>query len=98
MNPIEHALRLMDTDQAFLGVGLGAFAVIVAVVATVRRSIEGGFRWIPAVLIMCSGFLAGAVIVETSYYSWYRHRCVLHSSDIDECFDGDGRRLHDEGY
>jgi len=25
------------------------------------------------------------VIVEASYYSWYRHRCVLHGSDIDEC-------------
>ncbi|HKY77315.1 MAG TPA: hypothetical protein VJS45_14305 [Acidimicrobiia bacterium] len=98
MNPIEQALRLMDTDQAFLGVGLAALAVVVAVVAAVRRSIEDGFRWIPAVLIMGAGFLAGAVIVETSYYSWYRHRCVLHSSDIDECFDADGKRLHDEGY
>lgn len=98
MNPIEHALRLMDTEQAALGVGLAALAVIVAVVIVIRRSIEEGFRWVPALLIMCAGFLSGAVIVEASYHSWYRHRCVLHSSDIDECFDKDGKRLHDEGY
>jgi hypothetical protein len=98
MNPIEHALRLMDTEQAALGVGLAALAVVFAAAIVVRRSREEGFRWIPALLIMCVGLLAGAVIVEASYYSWYRHRCVLHSSDIDECFDKDGKRLHDEGY
>jgi hypothetical protein len=66
-------------------------------VIVVRRAIAEGFRWVPALLIMCAGFLAGAVIVEASYYSWYRHRCVLHSSDIDECFGEDGKRLHHEG-
>ena len=90
MNPIEHAFRLMNTEQAGLGVALAALAVVVAVVIVVRRAIAEGFRWVPALLIMCAGFLAGAVIVEASYYSWYRHRCVLHSSDIDECYDKGG--------
>jgi len=90
MNPIEHAFRLMNTEQAGLGVALAALAVVVAVVIVVRRAGAEGFRWVPALLIMCAGFLAGAVIVEASYYSWYRHRCVLHSSDIDECYDKGG--------
>ena len=98
MNPIEHALRLMNTTQAGVGLGLAALAVVVAVAIVVRRARAEGFRWGPALLIMCAGFLAGAVIVEGSYYSWYRHRCVLHSSDIPECFGEDGKRLHDKGY
>ena len=85
MNPIDHALRLLDTQQALVGVGLAALAVVVALVIVARRALEDGIRFIPALLIVFAGFLAGAVIVEASYYSWYRHRCVLHHSDIDAC-------------
>jgi hypothetical protein len=95
MDPIGHALRLMNTTQAGLGVGLAALAVMIAVAIVVRRRVRERIRWIPALLIVCAGFLAGAVIIEATYYSWYRHRCVDHSSDIDECFDKDGKRLHE---
>ena len=98
MNPIDHAFRLMDTLEAGLGLGLAAIAVVIAAGIAFRRAIDGRIRWVPALLIVAAGFLAGAVIVEASYYSWYRHRCVHHSSDIDECFGEDGKRLHDEGY
>lgn len=97
MNPIEHALRLMQTEQASMGVGLAALAALVAVGIVVRRWLAEGIRWAPALLIVGAGVLAGSVIVEATYYSWYRHRCVAHSSDIDECFDEDGKRLHREG-
>lgn len=98
MNPIEHALRLLHTEQAFLGVGLAALAVVVAVVIVVRRWLLKGIRWAPALLIVSGGFLAGAVTVEATYHSWYRHRCVAHTSDIDECFDEEGKRLHHKDY
>jgi hypothetical protein len=88
MNPIDHAFRLMDTQQASLAVGLAAVAVVIAAGIAFRRVLDGSIRWIPALLIVAAGFLAGAVIVEASYYAWYRHRCVLHSSDIDECSGG----------
>jgi hypothetical protein len=95
MDPIGHALRLMNTTQAGLGVGLAALVVVIAVAIAVRRRARQRTGWIPVLLIVCTGFLAGAVIIETTYSSWYRHRCVDHSSDIDECFGKDGKRLHE---
>ena len=90
MNPIEHAIRLHDTNGAFLGVWLAAAAVVVTAVLVVRRARERGFRLIPvAALVVSAGLLVGVVGVESAYYSWYRHRCVLHGSDIDECSDKD---------
>ena len=85
---------MRNTTQAGLGVGLAVLAVVIAVAIVVRRRARERIRWIPALLIVCAGFLAGAVIVEATYYSWYRHRCVDHGSDIDECYDEDGKRLH----
>ena len=98
MNPIEHAFRLMATEQAGLALGLAAVAVVIAASVAFRRVLDGSIRWAPALLIVSAGFLAGAVIVEATYYAWYKHRCVDHTSDIDECFDKDGERLHHEGY
>lgn len=94
MDPIGHASRLMNTTQAGLGVGLAACAVVIAIAIAVRHRARERTGWIPALLIVSAGFLAGAVIVEATYYSWYRHRCVLHGSDIDECYGKDGQRLH----
>jgi hypothetical protein len=98
MNPIDHAFRLMATQEAFVAVGLAAVAVVIAAGIAFRHVLDGRMRWIPALLIVSAGFLAGAVIIEATYYSWYRHRCVHHGSDIDECFGKDGKRLHDKGY
>lgn len=90
MSPIDHAIRLHDTGQAFLGVWLAAAAVVVTAVVIVRLARERGVRLIPvAALVVSAGLLVGAVGVESAYYSWYRHRCVLHGSDIDECSDKD---------
>ena len=98
MDPIDHAFRLMATQQASLAVGLAAVAVVIAVGIALRRVLDGRIRWIPALVIVSAGFLTGGVIIEATYHAWYRHRCVLHSSDIDECFGENGQRLHHEGY
>lgn len=98
MNPIGHALRLLGTTQAFFGVWLAVAAVTAAVVAAVmfaRYSEYQRARWWRALLIVLVGLAIGGATVEATYYSWYRHRCVDHSSDIDECFDNDGKRLHE---
>jgi hypothetical protein len=95
MNTIDHALRLLDTQQASLGAGLAVLVVAVAVLIVVRGALAGSIRLVPALLIVPAGLVVGAVIVEASYYSWYRHRCVLHHSDIAEC-SAKGGWLSDE--
>ena len=98
MNPFAHALRLLDTTQAFLGVGLAVAAIAAAVVAALVVACYGeyqrGARWWRALLIVCVGLLVGGATVEATYYSWFKHRCVDHGSDIGECFDKNGMRLH----
>lgn len=89
----------MNTSEAFLGVWLAIAAVGAAVGAAVVFARydcehERRVRWWRASLIVCVGLLVGGATVETTYYSWFRHRCVDHSSDIDECFGKDGKRLH----
>ena len=98
MNTIDHAFRLLDTQQAGLSVLLAAAAVAAAFVIALIYVVHGRVRWMGAFLIVATGLATGGATVEASYYSWYRHRCVLHSSDIPECFGEDGKRLHDEGY
>ena len=85
MNPIGHALRLLDTQQALLGALLAVAVVAAACMIAFIRLIGGRVRWMGALLILAAGLSAGTGIVEASYSSWHRHRCVLHHSDIDEC-------------
>ena len=85
MNPIVHAFRLLETQQALWGVMLAAVVVAIAAWIVFRRVLVGSIRWIPALSIVVAGLVAGTAIVEFSYMSWFRHRCVDHHSDIDEC-------------
>ena len=85
MNVIEHALRLLDTQQALWGTCLAVAVVAAAFMVAFIRCVDGRLRWMGALLIIAAGLSAGTGIVEASYSSWYRHRCVLHHSDIDEC-------------
>ncbi|MGH9010795.1 MAG: hypothetical protein ACRDYF_13250 [Acidimicrobiia bacterium] len=85
MNTIEHALRLLGTQEAVLGTGLAAVAVAVAVLIVFRLALERRFRLIPALLIISAGLLVGTGIVHATYHAWFTHRCVHHHSDIPEC-------------
>ena len=85
INTIDHALRLLNTEEACLGTGLAVVVVAVAVLIVFTRALEGRIRLMAGVLVISSGLLVGAGIVEATYDAWYTHRCVNHSSDIREC-------------
>jgi protein-S-isoprenylcysteine O-methyltransferase Ste14 len=85
INTIDHALRLLNTEEACLGTGLAAVVVAVAVLIVFSRALEGRIRLMAGVLIISSGLVVGTGIVQVTYHAWYTHRCVHHSSDIREC-------------
>lgn len=96
MQPIEPALRLLDTQQAHLGVWLAVVPVVAAAVIVALRRPQQLFRGrLPVIprlfLILAVGVVAAGGMIHVTYDGWYRHRCVHHHSDIPECFS-EGRR------
>jgi hypothetical protein len=90
MGLIDRSLRLLDTQQAGLGVWLAVLLVLAAVVAILLerpttlfgRRPTGGRR---VMIVLGGGMLAAVSVLHLTYLAWYEHRCVAHSSDIPEC-------------
>jgi hypothetical protein len=85
MHTMARAVRLLDTETAFLGVFGAAACVAVAVLVVLTLARRARLRLVPACLILGAGCLVATGIVHASYDAWYRHRCVDHHSDIPEC-------------
>ena len=92
MHTIDRAVRLLDTQTAGFGVFLAGASVAVAVMILIVLALAARLRFVPALLIVGAGLLVGTGVVEATYYSWYKHRCVDHHSDIRECDTGPPRR------
>ena len=87
---VERALRLLNTTEAFFGVGLAVMMVVVALAMALCRQPQVLFRgrgpvWARSLLVLGVGAVAASGIVSATYDAWYRHRCMDHHSDIPEC-------------
>lgn len=90
MGVVERSMRLLETQQAGLGVLLAALLVLAAIVAVLlgRPTTLFGKRLgaAPRVSVVLAAGVIGAIsVVNISYVAWHRHRCIYHNSDIPEC-------------
>jgi hypothetical protein len=93
MGVVERSLRLLETQQAGLGVWLAVLLVLAAFVAVLLGRPETLFGnrlgAAPRVaLVLAVGVIGAISVVNISYVAWYRHRCVDHRSDTPECVVG----------
>ena len=88
MDTIDRAARLLDTQTAWLGVFLAGASVAVVVVILILLACVARLRFVPALFIVGAGLLVGTGVIQATYNSWYKHRCVHHHSDIRECDAG----------
>jgi multisubunit Na+/H+ antiporter MnhB subunit len=93
MGIVERSLRLLETQQAGLGVWLAAVPVLVALVFVALerpKTLFGAQLRVShrVVLVLGVGVIGAIVVMNTTYDTWYAHRCIDHRSDIPECYVG----------